>query len=292
MGNSKRASTQIRPFDADDITTASTRPFDDDGYDPRLLSQRFNESYFAAADDEEHYIAVADPPYHGDGLPPLTILEESPPPSKTSAPPGFVTLPACRSLTAGVVLDTSFVPPLIYAFMGSSKDIAIGPSRRGVSLAWKFGFFIDFLSHAAIVGFMAGAAITIALQQLKSLLGVKNFTKKTDIVSVMRSVWSSVHHGWNWQTIGIGLSFMAFLLFTKYTDLSLGVYILCKNPPTSDKAKDCYIGKDPKLLLANPGPVVIEKLQTSNFATAIGQDKIFLTVEDAVLTCAPKMEEP
>ena len=62
-------------------------------------------------------------------------------------------------------------------------------------IAFRLGFLIDFLSHAAIVGFMAGAAITIALQQLKGLLGIKKFTKKTDIVSVMRSVWSSVHHG-------------------------------------------------------------------------------------------------
>lgn len=54
---------------------------------------------------------------------------------------------------------------------------------------------IDFLSHAAIVGFMGGAAITIALQQLKGLLGIKDFTKNTDIISVMRSVWGSVHHG-------------------------------------------------------------------------------------------------
>ncbi|KAA8545279.1 hypothetical protein F0562_020063 [Nyssa sinensis] len=110
MGNSKRASAQMRPFDADDITTASTRPFDDNGYigyDPRLLSQCFNESYFAAADDEEHYTAVADPPYHVEGLPPLTRLEKSPPPLPTSAPPGSVTLPVCRSLTAGVVLDNS-----------------------------------------------------------------------------------------------------------------------------------------------------------------------------------------
>lgn len=57
----------------------------------------------------------------------------------------------------------------------------------------RLGFLIDFLSHAAIVGFMAGAAITIALQQLKGLLGIKHFTKKTDIVSVMRSVWGTVH---------------------------------------------------------------------------------------------------
>lgn len=60
---------------------------------------------------------------------------------------------------------------------------------------FRLGFLIDFLSHAAIVGFMAGASITISLQQLKGLLGIKKFTKKTDIVSVMRSVFSVVHHG-------------------------------------------------------------------------------------------------
>jgi sulfate transporter 1, high-affinity len=107
-------------------------------------------------------------------------------------------------------LYSSFVPPLVYAFMGSSRDIAIGPvavvsllvgtllqkeidlvkdKANYLSLAFtatffagitqatlgffRLGFLIDFLSHAAIVGFMAGAAITIALQQLKSLLGIK-----------------------------------------------------------------------------------------------------------------------
>lgn len=42
---------------------------------------------------------------------------------------------------------------------------------------------------------MAGAAVTIALQQLKGLLGIKKFTKKTDVVSVLRSVFSAAHHG-------------------------------------------------------------------------------------------------
>ncbi|KAG4147585.1 hypothetical protein ERO13_D05G231800v2 [Gossypium hirsutum] len=77
-------------------------------------------------------------------------------------------------------------------------------------------YLIEFLSHAAIVGFMGGAAVTIALQQLKGLLGIKNFTKDTDIISVMKSVWSNVEHGWNWQTIVIGVSFLSFLLFAKY----------------------------------------------------------------------------
>ncbi|KAG5525987.1 hypothetical protein RHGRI_032320 [Rhododendron griersonianum] len=128
-------------------------------------------------------------------------------------------------------LYSSFVTPLVYAFMGSSRDIAIGPVAvvslllgtllqkeinpsnkveyerlaftatffAGITQATlgvlRLGFLIDFLSHAAIVGFMAGAAITIGLQQLKGFLGIKTFTKKTDIVSVMRSVWTTVHHG-------------------------------------------------------------------------------------------------
>ncbi|XP_022642904.1 high affinity sulfate transporter 2 [Vigna radiata var. radiata] len=149
-------------------------------------------------------------------------------------------------------LYTSFVAPLVYAFMGSSRDIAIGPvavvslllgttlsdeisnfkSHEYLRLAFtatffagvtqmalgvlRLGFLIDFLSHAAIVGFMAGAAITIALQQLKGFLGIKDFTTNTDIVSVMRSVFKAAHHGWNWETIVIGLAFLIFLLVTKY----------------------------------------------------------------------------
>ncbi|KAJ4767608.1 Sulfate transporter [Rhynchospora pubera] len=150
-------------------------------------------------------------------------------------------------------LYTSFVPPLVYAAMGSSRDIAIGPVAvvslllgellkheinpkkhpeeylhlaftatffAGITQAalgfLRLGFLVEFLSHAAVVGFMAGAAITIGLQQLKGLLGIKNFTTNTDIVSVMHSVFSNAHHGWNWQTVVIGMSFLVFLLTAKY----------------------------------------------------------------------------
>ncbi|KAL0659064.1 hypothetical protein Bca4012_079649 [Brassica carinata] len=52
---------------------------------------------------------------------------------------------------------------------------------------------LDFLSHATIVGFMGGAATVVSLQQLKGIFGLKHFTEATDIISVMRSVFSQTH---------------------------------------------------------------------------------------------------
>lgn len=43
-----------------------------------------------------------------------------------------------------------------------------------------------------------------------------------------------------------------------------------------------------QLALANPGEPVMEKLHAANFIEHIGQDKIFLTVGDAVVAFAPK----
>lgn len=48
---------------------------------------------------------------------------------------------------------------------------------------------IDFLSKATLVGFMAGAAIIVSLQQLKGLLGIVHFTSKMQIVPVLVSVF-------------------------------------------------------------------------------------------------------
>ena len=44
-----------------------------------------------------------------------------------------------------------------------------------------------------------------------------------------------------------------------------------------------------QLVVANPGPVVIQKLRSAKFTDLIGEDKIFLTVGDAVKKCAPKV---
>ncbi|XP_077213876.1 sulfate transporter 2.1-like isoform X2 [Tasmannia lanceolata] len=150
-------------------------------------------------------------------------------------------------------LYTSVVPPMIYAVMGSSREIAIGPVavvslllssmiqktvdpfvdpiayRKLVFTAtffagtfqaafgmFRLGFLVDFLSHAAIVGFMGGAAIVIGLQQLKGLLGISYFPTKTDVISVLEAVWTSLHRPWNPYNFLLGCSFLIFLLITRF----------------------------------------------------------------------------
>ncbi|CAL5436932.1 unnamed protein product [Camellia sinensis] len=149
-------------------------------------------------------------------------------------------------------LYSSFVPPLVYAVMGSSRDLAVGTvavaslltaSMLGdevnakenptlyLHLAFtatffagafqaslgilRLGFIVDFLSHATIVGFMAGAATVVCLQQLKGILGLEHFTHGTDLVSVMRSVFTQTHK-WRWESAVLGCCFLFFLLLARF----------------------------------------------------------------------------
>ncbi|KAK7396386.1 hypothetical protein VNO78_17357 [Psophocarpus tetragonolobus] len=149
-------------------------------------------------------------------------------------------------------LYSSFLPPLIYAMMGSSRDLAVGTVAVGSLLMasmlsrvvnfndnpklflhlaftatffagllqaslglFRLGFIVDFLSHASIVGFMGGAATVVCLQQLKSILGLEHFTHEADLVSVMRSVFSQTHE-WRWESAVLGCCFIFFLLITRY----------------------------------------------------------------------------
>ncbi|KAL3531315.1 hypothetical protein ACH5RR_010637 [Cinchona calisaya] len=149
-------------------------------------------------------------------------------------------------------LYSSFVPPLVYAIMGSSRDLAVGTvavaslltaSMLGrevnasenpalyLHLAFtatffagvfqaalgivRLGFIVDFLSHATIVGFMAGAATVVCLQQLKGMLGLDHFTHETDVISVLRSVFSQTHQ-WRWESAVLGCCFLFYLLLARF----------------------------------------------------------------------------
>ncbi|XP_042006933.1 sulfate transporter 3.1-like [Salvia splendens] len=149
-------------------------------------------------------------------------------------------------------LYSSFVPPLIYAVMGSSRDLAVGTVAVASLLTaamlgevvdpqqdpqlylhlaftatffaglfeaamgiFRLGFIVDFLSHATIVGFMAGAATVVILQQLKSILGLEHFTHKTDVIDVLHSIFTQTHE-WRWESALLGFVFLFYLLISKY----------------------------------------------------------------------------
>ncbi|XP_068660238.1 probable sulfate transporter 3.3 [Aristolochia californica] len=152
-------------------------------------------------------------------------------------------------------LYSSFAPPLIYALLGSSRDLAVGPvsiaslilgamlseqvsptHQQALFLQLAFtstffaglfqaslgvlrlGFLIDFLSKATLIGFMAGSAVIVSLQQLKGLLGIVHFTKKMGIIPVMSSVVHNTNE-WSWQTILMGVCFLVLLLLARHISL-------------------------------------------------------------------------
>ncbi|CAH8338913.1 unnamed protein product [Eruca vesicaria subsp. sativa] len=154
-----------------------------------------------------------------------------------------------------VGLYSSFVPPLIYSVLGSSKHLAVGPvsiaslvmgsmlsesvsptqdSILYLKLAFtstffaglfqaslgllRLGFVIDFLSKATLIGFTAGAAVIVSLQQLKGLLGIVHFTGKMQFVPVISSVINT-RSEWSWQTVLMGLGFLIILLTTRHISM-------------------------------------------------------------------------
>jgi sodium-independent sulfate anion transporter 11 len=110
-------------------------------------------------------------------------------------------------------LYSSFVGVFIYCFFATSKDVTIGPvavmslqtahviqvvQSGNPNAGWspeliattlaffcgvitlglgilRLGFIIEFIPRPAIAGFMTGSAITIALGQVPSLLGISNY---------------------------------------------------------------------------------------------------------------------
>lgn len=168
------------------------------------------------------------------------------------AVPQGISYAALASLPPIIGLYSSFVPPLVYAMLGSSRELAVGTvavasllitsligkevnplenTKLFVQLAFtatffagvfqaslgflRLGFIVDFLSHATIVGFMGGAATVVCLQQLKGILGLVHFTHEMDVVAVLKSVFSQTHQ-WRWESAVLGGCFLFFLLLTKY----------------------------------------------------------------------------
>lgn len=150
-------------------------------------------------------------------------------------------------LPAEVGLYASIAPLVIYAFLGTSRTLAVGPvavaslmtaatvgalAAQGtpeylgaaVALAFlsgimllgmgllRLGFIASFLSHPVISGFISASGILIAASQIKHLLGV-NAGGQT-LLAVLGGIW---HHlgDINLPTVLIGVGATAFLFWSR-----------------------------------------------------------------------------
>ena len=145
-------------------------------------------------------------------------------------------------------LYAALVPQIIYALMGTSRQLAVGPVAMdsllvasglgalalsgieeyiamalflalfmgGIQLLFgllKMGFLVNFLSKPVISGFTSAAAIIIGLSQLKHLLGT-NITGSSQIHVLLSNVFKTLGDT-NLITLGIGLGAIVLIKILK-----------------------------------------------------------------------------
>ncbi|MCK0109972.1 solute carrier family 26 protein [Flavobacteriaceae bacterium S0825] len=151
-------------------------------------------------------------------------------------------------------LYASIVPILIYAFLGTSRQLAVGPvamvslltataigSFQGLSTSdyisyaillallvgtiqfllgiFRLGFLVNFLSHPVVSGFTSAAALIIGLSQLKHLLGV-NIPRSHHIHEIILNAVDKFNEI-NWISLIIGLAGIFIIIISKKPKKSL-----------------------------------------------------------------------
>ncbi len=160
-------------------------------------------------------------------------------------------------------LYTALIPQIVYAFLGTSRQLAVGPAAMdslivasgvsalaavgsehfiilAIALAFMIGFFqllfgifrlgflVNFLSRPVISGFTSGSAIIIASNQMGNLFGI-DIPRNNHIQSLVKDILSEISniHPLTF-IIGIGAIIILFLLksYGKRIPASLVIVIL------------------------------------------------------------------
>lgn len=146
-----------------------------------------------------------------------------------------------------VGLYASVLPLLVYALLGSSRSLSVGPVAvislmtatalgdiaagdsalyltGAITLAlmsglmlifmgWlKAGFMANFLSHTVISGFITASGILIAFSQLKHILGVEG--GGNNVLDIGTSLIQGIANTNSW-TVAIGLAVILFLYWSR-----------------------------------------------------------------------------
>lgn len=157
-------------------------------------------------------------------------------------------------------LYTAMIPQFIYAFFGTSRQLAVGPvamdslivasgvgaiavvgSEHFITLAillallmgimqlafgvFRLGFLVNFLSKPVISGFTSAAALIIGLNQLKHVFGV-NMQRNNQLQYIILDALSQIKFI-NWLTFAIGIgSILLLIIFKKYAKKLPGALIV------------------------------------------------------------------
>jgi len=141
-------------------------------------------------------------------------------------------------------LYTVTLPLILYAMLGTSRQLAVGPvamvsllifsgisqfaapeSENYIQMAillalmvgimqlsmgvLKLGFLVNFLSHPVISGFTSAAAVIIGTSQLKHLLGIK--VEGERFIELVQQIFSKIHEFHNISLI-IGIASISMLV--------------------------------------------------------------------------------
>lgn len=145
-------------------------------------------------------------------------------------------------------LYASTVPLILYALLGTSRQLAVGPvamvsllTAAGVGAiagvgteqyialvillallvgvlqlllgVFRLGFMVNFLSHPVISGFTSAAAIVIGLSQLKHLLGI-SLPRGESLHEILAGAWQHVGET-NLLTLSIGIGAIVLIQLVK-----------------------------------------------------------------------------
>lgn len=168
---------------------------------------------------------------------------------------GMVTVPqaVAYAYLAGLPpqagLYACLLPMLIYAFLGSSKHLVVGPVAVAALLvaaaiaehapnyndahlmissvlclqvglillalrAFRMGGLVNLLSHPVITGFVNAAALLIIISQLPAITGIALDQSRSPLIQF--TDWAQNLHQTNTTTLIIGLTALIFLLCSKH----------------------------------------------------------------------------
>ncbi len=142
-------------------------------------------------------------------------------------------------------LYASTLPLILYAFLGTSRQLAVGPvamvsllTASGVGMMaeggtelylalaiglailvgliqlflglFRLGFLVNFLSHPVISGFTSAAALIIGFSQLKHLMGI-DLERSHHVHEIILQAINEIDQ-LNWPTFAIGIGAIALIL--------------------------------------------------------------------------------